>query len=359
MSFSVRITDELIRTVDPAGMGKAISEMGSHLRLACSITEKALANAALPAASSISSIVVAGLGGSAIGGDLVRSYLLSELSVPVIINRTYDLPAFVGANTLVIASSYSGDTEESLSMFDEAKKRGAKIVCITTGGKLASLAAENSLPLITLPKGFQPRAALAYSFAPILTLLEKIGLVTNRPSYIEETAALLQKLAERYAPSNTGETNTAYQLASKLGSRTPVIYSASDVFDTVNLRWRGQIQENAKHVAFGNVLPEMNHNEINGWDHPKSILDSFCVIFLRSKEDEHPRVAQRFEILKEILHQRGIHVEEFFAEGASRLARMASLIALGDWTSYYLALIENVDPSPVPVITFLKKKLEE
>jgi glucose/mannose-6-phosphate isomerase len=358
MSFTVRITDELIRTVDPAGMGKAISEMGSHLRDARALTEKALSGVKLPDASAIKSIVVAGLGGSAIGGDLVRSYALSDLSVPLVINRTYELPAFVGTNTLVIASSYSGDTEESLAMFAEAKKRGAKVVCISTGGKISALAQENNLPLITLPKGFQPRAALAYSFAPILTLLEKIGLLQNRSSDIEETAKMLQTLVERYAPSNASETNTAYQLASKLGSRTPVIYSASDVFDTVNLRWRGQIQENAKHVAFGNVLPEMNHNEINGWDHPKSILDSFCIIFLRSLEDEHPRVARRFEILKEILHQRGMHVEEFFAEGGSKLARMFSLISLGDWTSYYLALIENVDPSPVPVISFLKKKLE-
>jgi glucose/mannose-6-phosphate isomerase len=358
MSFTVKITDELIRSVDPAEMGKAIREMGSHLRDAATLTNNALANLTLPARSDISSIVLAGLGGSAIGGDLVRSYLADSLSVPMAINRTYSLPGYVGKNTLVIASSYSGDTEESLSMFADAKAKGAKIVCITTGGKIATLAQENNLPLIILPKGFQPRAGLAYSFVPILLLLEKLGFTKDEAANIEDAAKTLDSLAAKYNNHSSSD-NLALSLATKLNTKIPVIYSSNDVIDTVNLRWRGQIQENAKHVAFGNILPEMNHNEINGWDHPRSVLDTFAVIFLRSPKDEHERVAKRFGILKDVLHQRNIQLEEVTAEGNSRLARMFSLVSLGDWISYYMALLSNVDPSPVPVISFLKKKLEE
>ena len=358
MSFTAKITDDLIRSTDPAEMGKAIREMGSHFRDAARLTNEALASQTLPSKSNIQSIVVAGLGGSAIGGDLVRSYLADSLGVPMSINRTYSLPGFVGKNTLVIASSYSGDTEESLSMFADAKARGAMIVCITTGGKIAGLAAENKLPLITLPKGFQPRAGLAYSFVPILLLLEKLGFTSGEMANIEDAAKTLDTLAARYS-THSSDANTALALATKLNTKIPVIYSSNDVIDTVNLRWRGQIQENAKHVAFGNILPEMNHNEINGWDHPRSVLDTFAVIFLRSMADEHERVAKRFDILKDVIHQRSIAIEEHSSEGATRLARMFSLVSLGDWVSYYMALLSGVDPSPVPVISFLKKKLED
>lgn len=358
MSFTTKITEELIRSTDPAAMGKAIREMGSHFRDAARLTTEVLAGQSLPPASEISSIVLAGLGGSAIGGDLVRSYLADTLSIPMSINRTYRLAGSVGKNTLVIASSYSGDTEESLSMFADAHAKGAKIICITTGGKIASLAKEHNLPLIILPKGFQPRAGLAYSFVPILLLLEKLGFTSGEMANIEDAATTLDQLSERYHDYSSAG-NTALSLAGKLLSKIPVVYSSNDVVDTVNLRWRGQIQENAKHVAFGNILPEMNHNEINGWDHPHGTLDSFAVIFLRSIPDEHARVAKRFDILKDVLHQRSIHIEECSSEGATRLARMFSLVSLGDWISYYMALLSGVDPSPVPVISFLKKKLEE
>lgn len=359
MSFALKLTEESIRITDPGAMGKAISEMGSHLRDAAKLADDALASASLPAQKEITSIVLAGLGGSAIGGDLVRSYLQSKLSVPFVVNRTYALPAFVGKNTLVIASSYSGDTEESLAMFDDARNRGAHIICISTGGKLSSLAAEHNLPLITLPKGFQPRAALGYSFVPVLLILQKLGFTSGESDAITSAANTLDELAMRYGITNSSDTNTALAIANRLHVKSPVIYSSSDVFDTVNIRWRGQIQENAKHVAFGNVLPEMNHNEINGWDFPRSMMGDFHVIFLRSPKDEHPRVEKRFAILKDVLHLKTVAHEEHDAEGDTKLARMFSLISLGDWTSYYMALLANVDPSPVPVISQLKKKLDE
>lgn len=356
MSFSHSITEESVRKVDIGGMYSAIAAMGSHITDAVRLVRDALKGAKLPDKNHIQNIVVAGLGGSAIGGDLVRSYLLPKLVIPLSINRTYSLPASVGAGTLVIASSYSGDTEETLAMYDDAKARGAQIVCISTGGELMKRALEAGNLFVKLPTGFQPRAALAYSFVPILLLLDAIGFTSDEGANLAKTSDLLTTLAERYAPKN-GD-NLVVKLAEKMQAKAPVIYSASDLLDTVNLRWRGQIQENAKHVAFGNVLPEMNHNEINGWDHPRSAPDDFIAIFLRTS-DEHPRVAKRFAILKEVLQERIIFVEEVQAEGDTPLDRMFSLIALGDWVSLYLAILEGIDPSPVPVISTLKKKLSE
>jgi glucose/mannose-6-phosphate isomerase len=356
MSFSTQITKETIHSLDTAKMGEAIAGMGGHLRDAAIRTKQALDSFTLPKKSDISNIVLAGLGGSAIGGDLVRSYIVGHDDVPMSINRTYNLPGFVKENTLVIASSYSGSTEESLSMFDEAKKKGAKIICITTGGKLSELAKQNNLPLITLPTGFQPRAALAYSFVPVLLTLEKIGFTSGESANISDAADMLDSLAKEYGSSNLNESNAAHVLAHLLLTKIPVIYSPTDLFDTVNIRWRGQMQENGKHVAFGNVLPEMNHNEINGWDFPK-MQDKFQIIFLRSEQDEHPQVTKRFGILHEVLTSKGVEVKEFSAKGNTKLARMFSLVSLGDWASYYMALLAGVDPSPVPVIQTLKSKL--
>ena len=356
MSFTSQITKETIRSLDQSKMGDAIAGMGGHLRDASILARQALDGFSLPKKNEISNIVLAGLGGSAIGGDLVRSYLLSKLSVPFTINRTYNLPGFVDENSFVIASSYSGSTEESLSMFAEAQQRGAKIICISTGGKLAELAKQPNLPIIILPAGFQPRAALAYSFVPVLLTLQKLGFTSGEDENINNAADMLDKLSKEYGTANLTESNSANTPAHSLLSKIPVIYSASDHFDSVNIRWRGQIQENGKHVAFGNVLPEMNHNEINGWDFPH-MQDKFQVIFLRSPQDEHPQVTKRFGILHEVLTGKGVDVKELISQGDSLMARMFSLIALADWTSYYLALLAGVDPSPVPVIQTLKAKL--
>ncbi|MBS1902322.1 MAG: bifunctional phosphoglucose/phosphomannose isomerase [Bacteroidetes bacterium] len=357
MSGGITITHDLIQALDAGGMGTAIAGMGEHFMDAAVRTAAALASAKLPEKANIRCIVLAGLGGSAIGGDLVRSYLLGSLPVPFVVNRTYRLPEFVGPNTLVIVSSYSGTTEETLAMYEAAKARGAMIVCLSTGGTVKEWAARDGNTFIPLPTGFQPRAALAHSFVPVLMLLEHIGLCAPQAGHIKETSDLLTSLAASYGTANLTDTNAALTLGRLLAPKIPVVYSDSELIDTVNLRWRGQIQENAKHVAFGNILPEMNHNEINGWAHPVGRQDEFVAIFLRSPQDEHERVAKRFEILHQVLVGKGVHVEHINASGSSSLARMFSLISLGDWVSYYIALLLGEDPSPVPVIQLLKAKL--
>ncbi|HEX5316153.1 MAG TPA: bifunctional phosphoglucose/phosphomannose isomerase, partial [Candidatus Kapabacteria bacterium] len=281
MSFIHRITEADIHRIDVNDMAGHIARMGEHIREAIKI----FFDTPIPAIESKGPIIILGMGGSAIGGDLARCYLADKSTVPIIVNRSYDLPLYAKEGSLVIASSYSGDTEETLSAFEQAVERKLPIVCITTGGKLGFRAKQLGLPVISQPPGFQPRAALAYSFVPVLLLLEKLGSAGEAVN-LERAATILVMLAERYGYAHLEDGNAAFKLAGEIAHRIPVIYAPSD-FEAVALRWRGQIQENAKHVAFTNVLPEMNHNELEGWNHPIDLIQHFSVIFLRSPRDEH------------------------------------------------------------------------
>lgn len=309
----------------------------------------------------ISNVVVLGMGGSAIGGDLLRTYLsaVAPDAFPVSVSRSYTPPPGIGEKTAVIVSSYSGDTEETLSAFEAARKKTKNILAITTGGKLRERAEKLGLPVIVLPGGLQPRCALGYSFFPMLTtfvhhkaLGRKAGSETRKA--LDELVPLLEQKAALY--SKPDKSNPAFALAKQLHGVLPVFYSASDLVDTVNLRWRGQMHENAKQLAFGNFLPEMNHNEINSWSNPADIVANTAVVLMRDR-DEHPRVALRFDAMKKLIGRKAGRLVEVQGEGEHLLTRMFSLIYLGDWTSYYLALMNGVDPTAIPLISKLKKTL--
>jgi len=303
----------------------------------------------------IDNIVVNGLGGSAIGGDLLRSYLSEEIDVPFIVNRHYRLPEYVDDRTLVVVSSYSGNTEETIAAHIDAKKRKANVLCISSNGETAQMAKKFGQPLITIPKGYPPRAALGYSFFPLMMALTKMKLIKSREADIKETLKLLKKKSKEYG--KLSDNNPAFQLAKQLFMKLPIVYSSAERFDVVNLRWRGQIAENAKQLAFGHVLPEMNHNELVGWKVLRRMMEEdMVVIFLRDKFD-HERVKVRMEITKDVVNQYAAKVIEIQSEGKSLLARIFSLIYLGDWTSYYLAILNGVDPTPVKVIDYLKNEL--
>ena len=354
MSFTHRLTEQDIHSTDREGMAGNIAAMGDHIREAIGLSNSALGNASLP--GTVNSVIVAGMGGSAIGADIVRCYLAESLRVPMVVNRSYALPPWADANTLFIASSYSGNTEETLSSFEEAVKRKLNIVCITTGGKLGARAKELGITTISQKAGLAPRAALGYSFVPILLTLERAGLTQGESQNLDGVANLLDGLSEKYGTANMNEGNPSFALAGQLMHRIPVIYSAVD-YEAVCLRWRGQIQENAKHLAFGNVLPEMNHNEIEGWAHPIDVTQHLSVLLLRSAQDENARLTKRFEVLKEILSGKQVPVVELHAEGTNRLERMMSLVSLADWTSYYLALLAGTDPTPIPAMDLLKQRM--
>ncbi len=351
MSFTHRISSGDLHRIDKSDMAGHISRMGTHIRDAVQLCAALL----LPIRDECTGVIILGMGGSAIGGDLSRSYLSGKLSIPIVLNRSYELPSFANEKTLIIASSYSGNTEETLSAFEQAVQKKLPILCITTGGTLARRAKELNLPTIIVPGGMQPRAALAYSFVPILLALEKIGITSGEVQNLERTATLLDTLSERHGTTHLDENNLAFKLAGNILHRVPVVYAAAD-YDTVALLWRGQIQENVKHLAFCNVLPEMNHNELEGWTNPVDLVERFSILLLRST-GEHPRIAKRFEVMKDIFRSKQVDVFELASEGETHIEQMFSLIALADWTSYYMALFAGIDPTAIDAIEQFKQKM--
>ena len=354
-SRAPELSEAAIRRIDVSNMRELLLRFPEQIGDAAAIGEKAKFRLDF---SGISSIVITGLGGSAIGGDLLRSYLADELGLPIVVNRHYSLPKFVTRNSLVVVSSYSGNTEETIAAHHEARKRGAQVVCITSNGETERIAKQYRNPLLKIPKGYPPRAALAYSFFPILVTLVRAGLIKQRVNDLRETVALLKKKSRLYADQDSSSKHGPLSLAKELKGRLPIIYSTTEHFDSVNLRWRTQLAENAKVLAFGNVLPEMNHNELVGWNVLKGLMKQIAVVFLRDRGD-HPRVRARLELTRKIVAKFTPSIVEVESEGKSLLARMFSLIYLGDWVSYYLALLNGVDPTPVKVIDYLKAQLSE
>lgn len=305
-------------------------------------------------------IVFVGMGGSAIGGDVIRSLAASESPRPIWVMRHYDLPPFVDSKTLCIFSSYSGNTEETLSAFRQGIKKRLKSVVITSGGELARLSRKGAIPWIEIPRGFPPRAALGYSVFPILQLLAQTKLLKWSDSAVEETLSLLDSLAgKKFGLEIPDAKNPAKKLATSLLNRWVVIYAGTELLDSAALRFRNQIEENAKAMASHHLLAEMNHNEILGWQFPAALIPKSVCIFLRDSKD-HPRIQLRMDFTKNLIgKERGASTREIHSIGKSRLARLFSTIYFGDWVSYYLALLYRIDPTPVVVIEALKKHLAQ
>jgi glucose/mannose-6-phosphate isomerase len=346
------MTFEQIFAIDTSNMYKLIKNFPQQVEEAIAIGNAAKLKLNV---SKVQNVVLNGLGGSAIGGDLLKSYLAGELTIPFLVNRHYALPKFVGKSTLVIISSYSGNTEETTAAFKEALKRGAKILCISSGGEVTKIARKHKLPLIVIPGGLPPRAALGYSFFPLLIALGKLGLIRNKAKEIKEALAILKTKSDEYGSPDPAS-NRSIQLAEQLQNRIGVVYSSVERFDAVATRWRGQMAENGKSLMFGHVLPEMNHNELVGWKALTNQMRDMQVIMLRDKDD-HPRVRIRMDVTRGVIAEHTTHLTEVWSEGQSLLARIFSLVCLGDWTSFYLAILHGIDPSPVRVIDFLKEEL--
>jgi glucose/mannose-6-phosphate isomerase len=318
--------------------------IGAHINLHCDY-------------SACENIVVTGMGGSAIGGDVVETIVHQELKIPFYVNRNYTLPNWVNGKTLVICSSYSGNTEESLSAYEDALKKGAMICGISTGGQLSEKIQSKGFDLITIPEGLQPRAALAYSFVPMLYLLRKIGLISNSSiDDLSNSITFLEKKREIYSVGDTS--NPIFKLAKNIYGMIPIIYGITDTTGVVALRWKSQLCENSKMLAYYNEIPEMNHNEIVGWGNNPDLLSELAVIWLRDKNDNE-RVRKRQDITIKLLNDVDIMQYEVNAEGANKIERLLNLINYGDWLSYWCAILHNTDPSPVERINKLKKALKE
>ena len=289
--------------------------------------------------SKCENIVVAGMGGSAIGGDVVKTLVNQELKMPFFVNRNYSLPNWVNEKSLVICSSYSGNTEESLSAYEDAIKKGAMICGISTGGQLSEKILSKRFDLITIPGGLQPRAALAYSFVPMMYLLNKMGLIANSlVANLSSSINSLKKKRDTY--SNGDTTNPVFKMAKEIYGMIPIIYGITDTTGVVALRWKGQLCENAKMLAYHNEIPELNHNEIVGWGNNPDLLSELSVIWLREKNDSK-RLQARQDVTRELLNDIDIMQHEVSAEGANNVERLLDLINYGDWLSYWCAILHN------------------
>lgn len=300
----------------------------------------------------INNVIISGLGGSAIAGDLIKNFLKDELKIPVLVNRNYNLPKFADETTLVICSSYSGNTEETLSVCNDALRRNCKIICISTGGELEKLAALNNLPIISLKKGFQPRFALGLSFTTLLILFSKLNLILNQEEVVEQIISLWNKRASEFS----SEGNYALEIANNLIGFIPIIYSVSDFNNSVGMRFKAQLNENSKLHAFHNEFPEMNHNEIIGWESHKQKNLHTKVIYLLDDE-MHPQIKKRFEIITEMIKHCDVEIITLKSSEENFKMRLMDLIYLTDWISYYLAVLRKFDPSEIDFINTLKNKL--
>ena len=305
----------------------------------------------------ISNVVILGMGGSAIGGDLVSSLAASEAKLPVIVNRDYNLPAFVDARTLVIASSYSGNTEETLAALEAARQAGAMLLAITTDGELATRARELKVPLLTFDYRAQPRAALGHSIVALIGIVGRLGFVSNKKAELDEAISVMESWQREINEAVPLAKNWAKKLAKKLHEHLSVVYGAGHL-SQVARRWKGQFNENAKAWAFFEQLPEMNHNALAGTQFPPDLAEKIVTVTLTSSLD-HPRTRVRFQITQEILSQQGVSCEVVEARGASRLAQMLSAIHFGDYVSFYLAMLYGVDPTSLEVVDYLKQRLAE
>lgn len=344
---------ELIKSIDKSGMLSVVEGFPAQCREAAGIGDSIEIGLDC---SSLRSVIVLGMGGSGIGGDILKAVLKNELKLPVFVNKTYELPEFVNDKSLVFAVSYSGNTEETLSGFDEAVKRKAKIIAITSGGELAERAERLNYPIVKIPTGFQPRAALGYLFFPMLNMFSKTGLIKNKSDDINQTIDLLDKVLIDCASLNPLVENKAKQLAADLFNQIPVIYGSDDLTGVSALRWKCQLNENSKIPSFSHIFPELNHNEIVGWEKLEELNKRFSLVFLRDQND-HPGLTKRMDITKQLLAENVGNIYEIWAKGDSKLSRIFSLIYFGDFVSVYLALLYKVDPTPVERITLLKNKL--
>jgi glucose/mannose-6-phosphate isomerase len=324
-------------------MKELISSFTAQLRQAIDIGSAATLTK--PSAE-IRNVIITGLGGSGIGGSIITQIIEKELKVPVIVNKDYFLPSFASSNTLVIVSSYSGNTEETLGALEVALERACKIVCITSGGKVAAIAKEKNLDCITIPGGMPPRACLAYSFTQLFFVLNEMGLIG---SWFKEEFESSIHLIDHEEEHICAE---AYYLAEKLHKKIPVIYSQAN-YEGVAIRFRQQINENSKMLCWHHALPEMNHNELVGWTIPN---DKLAVVFMRN-EDDYERTKARMELTKTIVSKYTPYVFEVYSKGSSQLQKSLYLIHFGDWVSWYLAEIRNIDATEVKVIEFLKGEL--
>jgi glucose/mannose-6-phosphate isomerase len=342
---------EAIGRLDASNMLGTVGELPTQCRKGYEVGRAA---GSLPVLDGVTSVVFCGMGGSAVAGDVLRAAFRHRLGVPVDVNRSAQLPAYATTHTLVVVSSYSGETAETLAAFREAEERGCRIVAITSGGTLADACRSAGHGLVEVPAGFQPRAALGHLAFGALGALEAGGLLPRLGDDVDEVVAELSTLPDELGPSVSAETNPAKAIAAWLGDRVPVIWGAEGIGSVAAMRWKTQMNENGKVPAWSSSMSELDHNEVVGWVPPYG--GSHAVIALRH-EGEGGDLAARFTLSAAIAADAGAAIREVGARGSSPLARLLTLILFGDFASCYVGLAHGHDPTPVDVIVRLKAAL--
>ncbi len=340
--------------LDPSGMFRHLRQMPEQ----CEQAWQSALRFELPREyDRVNKAAILGMGGSAIGGDLLCSVALMENRAPVWVHRAYGLAPFLDENTLLVASSYSGNTEETVSSFAESLATPAKKLVITSGGRLQALAQQEGIPIFPITYQGPPRAAFPHSFVPLLAIFQRLGLIEDKSADLAEATQALSRLSGEFVDTVPVAANPAKQLATALSGRACVIYGAG-FLSAVARRWKTQFNENSKAWAFHEALPELNHNAVVGYQFPSQFKQAVLVVLLHSSL-LHPRISDRYQLTSEVLEKAGVSHRLVEAEGKSALAHMLSLILLGDYVSSYLALLNGVDPTPVDSIDYLKKRLAE
>ncbi len=290
-------------------------------------------------------VLFCGMGGSAIPGDILRVLFKHYSPIPLAVHRWAEyLPSWVGRDTLVICSSYSGNTTEIIEAFEKAVRQKAKVLLVSSGGRLEAMAKKKGIGVIKIPSGMSPRCAIGYLTFSLFPVLKKIGCLSIPEKGIQECVDVLRKVSRTQARS----------ISRKLHSKFVFLYSASGLMEPVATRWRSQLAENAKTLASHHRMPEMFHNEIQGWNEPRGVIKNSVAVFFRDIQED-PKFLRRKGFAKKVIRAEGADVLDLAAQGKEPLARIFSLIALGDWVSYELARLYNVDPGAIPTLEAIKK----
>lgn len=323
-------------------MKELVEKFGEQLSEGLSIGESATLTLSK---NEIKNVLISGMGGSGIGGIIASEITSHESKIPVSVSDTYTIPEYINSDSLVIVSSYSGDTEETLQSLAYALEKGAKIVCISSGGKLIQIAKEKNLDHIVIPSGMPPRACVGYSLVQIFYILNFFGIINdNFKNDIKASVELLKTEQQNIQ-------NEAREVAKVLSQKLPIIY-ASYGYEGVLVNFRRQLNENAKMLCWYSVLPEMNHNELVGWTKKD---ENLAVVFLRNDTD-HKRIGKRMEIVKEIVSKYTPNIVEIYSKGNSQIEKSLYLVHMGAWVSVFLAEMNNIDADEIEVIKYLKKE---
>jgi glucose/mannose-6-phosphate isomerase len=338
---------------DPDGMLKAITSFPTSARKAIKNTEKTQCTVD---GNKFTSILVSGMGGSAIGGLLLKDWLLDTIKIPITVSRGYHIPAWVNEKTLVYAVSYSGNTEETLNQYHEAIKRGCTVICFCSGGTLAEKAIKNFQTHVKFPTGQQPRAAIPYQFYSLAGVTRKIGLIEDgKWMEIEESIKVIAWHCTEMKTETPTESNIGKQLALQVMDRVPFIY-APRLFESVGYRYNTQFNENSKSPASTNFYPEAFHNSIMAREGKKELLNKICIIIIRDPKGNE-RLNRKIQISKKLMQEKFGKVIQVEAKGKSNLERLMSALIQGDYISAYLAILYKVDPSTTDSIRILKESM--